>query len=278
MTKNSLVAPVVKWVGGKRQLIEELSSLMPKRIHSYCEPFVGGGALLFHMQPKVSVINDINSELINVYSVIKNDVDLLIDELKKHKNEQEYFYQIRDWDRNHAHYETLTPVQKAARLIYLNKTCYNGLFRVNNSGEFNAPFGAYKNPNILNIPVLKAVSLYFNTSQVSFFSKDYSSLLDDIDNKFFVYLDPPYDPVSQTANFTGYSKSGFGKEEQIRLRDFCNELDKRGFRFMLSNSSTDFIHNIYSSYNITRVKAKRAINSVATKRGDIDEVVVRNYE
>lgn len=135
MTKNSLVAPVVKWVGGKRQLIEELSSLMPKRIHSYCEPFVGGGALLFHMQPKVSVINDINSELINVYSVIKNDVDLLIDELKKHKNEQEYFYQIRGWDRNHAHYETLTPVQKAARLIYLNKTCYNGLFRVNNSGH-----------------------------------------------------------------------------------------------------------------------------------------------
>ncbi|MDR2410241.1 MAG: DNA adenine methylase [Bacteroidales bacterium] len=278
MKKNSLVAPVVKWVGGKRQLIDELSPLMPKRIYSYCEPFVGGGALLFHIQPKVSVINDINSELINVYSVIRSNVDLLIDELKKHKNESAYFYKIRDWDRDRAYYETLTHIQKAARLIYLNKTCYNGLFRVNNAGEFNAPFGAYKNPNIINAPVLKAVSLYFNTSKISFFSKDYFSLLDDIDNKIFVYLDPPYDPISQTANFTGYSKNGFGKEEQVKLRDFCNELDKRGILFMLSNSSTDFIHNIYSAYNITHVKAKRAINSVATKRGDIDEVVVRNYE
>lgn len=276
--KNSLVAPVVKWVGGKRQLMKYLMLLLPKRIKNYCEPFVGGGALLFNIQPKNAHINDINEELINVYNIIKNDVTSLIEELEKYKNGSENFYTVRDWDRDKRFYNTLSQVERAARTIYLNKTCYNGLFRVNNAGEFNAPFGYYKNPNIVNAPTLKAVNSYFNAANINFSCCDYSNLLKELDKNTFVYLDPPYDPVSNTANFTGYSKGGFDRDAQIKLMNCCVELDKKGIKFMLSNSSTDFIKDIYSQYNITIVSAKRAINSVATGRGDVEEVVVRNYE
>ncbi len=278
MKKNMLVAPVLKWVGGKRQLINTFSMLLPKKITSYYEPFVGGGALLFHLQPKTAYINDINKDLICVYTVIKESVDELIDELKEYRNESDFFYSIRDWDRNREKYNSLSDVEKAARILYLNKTCYNGLYRVNNAGEFNSPFGNYRNPNIVNEPVLRAVSAYFNGAAVHFSSVDYAEALMGIKKGSFVYLDPPYDPVSETANFTGYSKGGFSKDDQIRLRQCCDDLDKRGIRFMLSNSATPFIMEQYSAYNITVVQAKRAINSVGSKRGDVDEVVVRNYE
>ena len=278
MRKNKLVAPFVKWVGGKRQLIDTLLPLLPPKITSYCEPFVGGGALLFCLQPKSAVVNDINSELIGVYEVIKNNIDELIHELKKYKNESDFFYSIRDWDRNKEQYQHRSDVEKAARLIYLNKTCYNGLYRVNNAGEFNSPFGYYRNPNIINEPVLRAVSAYFNSTRINFFSLDYTEILADIKSGTFVYLDPPYDPVSATSNFTGYTRGGFAKEEQIRLRRCCDELDSRGIKFMLSNSATPFIMEQYKEYNITVVRAKRAINSVGSKRGDVDEIVVRNYE
>lgn len=277
MKKNGMAAPVLKWVGGKRQLLESLRGLLPPKITSYCEPFVGGGALLFYLQPRTAYVNDINSELINVYQVIQNDVDSLIVELEKHTNDSEYFYAVRDWDRDKAFYERLSSVQRAARVLYLNKTCYNGLFRVNSAGEFNTPFGNYKNPNIVNAATLKAVNLYFTTADIRFSSIDYSDVLGKVRKNTFVYLDPPYDPVSVTANFTGYARGGFGKEEQIRLRDCCDMLDKRGIRFMLSNSATDFIKEIYSRYNITTVHAKRAINSVSSGRGEVAEVVVRNY-
>jgi len=278
MKKNKLVAPVLKWVGGKRQLIDTFSPLLPKRITSYCEPFVGGGALLFYLQPSVAIINDINIELIGVYKVIRDNVDELIEELKKYKNEADFFYSIRDWDRDREKYETLSNIEKAARILYLNKTCYNGLYRVNNAGEFNSPFGHYRNPNIINEPVLRAVSAYFNGTKVIFSSRDYALVLSEVKKGTFVYLDPPYDPVSDTSSFTGYTKSGFSKEEQIRLRECCDELDNRGVKFMLSNSATPFIMEQYSDYNITVVHAKRAINSVGSKRGDVDEIVVRNYE
>lgn len=278
MKKNKLVAPVLKWVGGKRQLLDTLTPLLPKRITTYCEPFVGGGAMLFHLQPKTAYVNDINSDLILVYNVIKNDVEALISALGEYKNEADFFYSVRDWDRDKEKYDALTDVQRAARIIFLNKTCFNGLYRVNNAGEFNSPFGSYKNPNIVNAPVLRAVNSYFNAANVKFTSTDYAEVLKNIPKGTFVYLDPPYDPVSTTSNFTGYSKDGFSRTDQIRLRECCDELDKRGIKFMLSNSSTDFIHEQYAEYNITVVQAKRAINSVATKRGDVDEVVVRNYE
>lgn len=276
--KNKLVAPVLKWVGGKRQLLDVLVPLLPSRINTYCEPFVGGGAMLFDLQPKTAYVNDINVELVRVYNIIKDDVESLITALEEYKNEAEFFYSVRDWDRNKEKYASLSDVDKAARILYLNKTCYNGLFRVNNSGEFNSPFGNYRNPNIVNAPVLRAVSLYFNSSDVHLSCDDYASVLDGIPKGTFVYLDPPYDPVSDTSSFTGYSRGGFTRDDQIRLRKCCDELNARGIKFMLSNSSTDFIREQYSAYNIVTVKAKRAINSVAAKRGEVDEVVVRNYD
>ena len=278
MKKNNLVTPVLKWVGGKRQLLDTFKPLLPKRITSYCEPFVGGGAMLFDLQPKKAFVNDINSDLILVYTVIRDNVDELIQRLEQFKNTSEDFYSVRDWDRDHQKYEALSNVEKAARTIYLNKTCYNGLYRVNNAGEFNAPFGNYKSPNIVNAPVLKAVSAYFNAAEVTFSAVDYADLLQNVRKGTFVYLDPPYDPVSDTSSFTGYARGGFTRDDQIRLRECCDELNRRGVCFMLSNSSTEFIREQYAAYNITTVQAKRAINSVGSRRGDVDEVVVRNYE
>ncbi len=278
MRRNKLVAPVLKWVGGKRQLIETFTPLLPSKITSYCEPFVGGGALLFHLQPNVAYVNDINTDLICTYTIIKEKVDELIDELKKYKNEPEFFYAVRDWDRDRKRYNSLSDVKKAARMLYLNKTCYNGLYRVNNAGEFNSPFGNYRNPNIVNEPALRAVSAYFNAAAVNFSSVDYAVVLTGVSKGTFVYLDPPYDPISETSSFTGYSKGGFSKDEQARLRECCDDLDRREIKFMLSNSATPFILKQYSKYNITLVQAKRVINSAGDKRGDVDEVVVRNYE
>jgi DNA adenine methylase len=277
MRKNKLVMPVVKWVGGKRQLLPVLTPLLPERFTTYCEPFLGGGAMLFLRQPQRAIINDINNELIQMYEVIRDDVESLILELEKYKNESDYFYMVRDWDRDKQKYNSLSKVQKASRIIYLNKTCYNGLFRVNNAGEFNTPFGNYKNPNIVNAATLRAVSQYFQKADITISCRDYADVLADVPRGTFVYLDPPYDPVSDTANFTGYARGGFGREDQIRLRECCDELDRRGIKFMLSNSSTDFIREQYAAYNITTVQAKRAINSDATRRGQVDEVVVRNY-
>jgi len=278
MRKNPLVQPVVKWVGGKRQLLQDLVPIFPKNFRSYCEPFFGGGAVLFNLQPKQAYINDINVELINMYLVVRDNVEQLIDKLSQHKNESDYFYKVRDWDRDKSFYDNLDPITKAARLIFLNKTCYNGLFRVNNAGEFNTPFGSYNNPNIVNAPVLRAVSLYLQTSEITISSKDYVDVLDSIKSSTFVYLDPPYDPVSDTASFTGYIKNGFNHEEQIRLKLNCDKLDKRGVKFLLSNSATPFILELYSDYKISSVNAKRAINSVGNRRGDVEEVLVRNYE
>ena len=272
------MAPVLKWVGGKRQLLETIAPLIPKRIGTYCEPFLGGGAVLFSLQPSRAIVNDLNGDLITVYEVIRDDVDALIASLEQHINTPEYFYSVRDLDRDKEVYKSLSKTEKASRLIYLNKTCYNGLFRVNSSGEFNSPFGHYKNPNIVNEPVLRAVSKYFNSSRITFYHEDFESVLSKLKKGAFVYLDPPYDPVSDTASFTGYNKGGFDRSEQIRLKACCDELTNRGIRFLLSNSSTNFIKDLYTGYKIDIVQAKRAINSDATKRGAIEEVLIRNYE
>lgn len=277
MAKNKLVAPVVKWVGGKRQLLDEIRPLLPKRINSYCEPFLGGGAVLFSIQPSKAIVNDLNGDLITVYETIRDDVESLIESLEKHENTSEYFYAIRDMDRNKEAYQAMSKVERASRLIYLNKTCFNGLFRVNSAGEFNSPFGHYKNPNIVNEPVLRAVSKYLSSSKITFCNEDFAVTLDRIGKGGFVYLDPPYDPVSDTASFTGYNKGGFDRNEQIRLKECCDELTRRGIKFMLSNSATDFIKELYKEYDISIVQAKRAINSDASKRGAIEEVLIRNY-
>ena len=237
MVKNKLVIPFVKWVGGKRQLLDEIIPLLPKHFTTYCEPFLGGGAVLFSIQPSKAIVSDLNINLITAYEVIRDDVEALIESLKKHENTTEYFYAVRDMDRDKTSYQALSRIEKASRLIYLNKTCFNGLFRVNSSGEFNSPFGHYKNPNIVNEPVLRAVSKYFNASSITFYSEDFSETLSRIGKGGFVYLDPPYDPISDTASFTGYNKGGFNRDEQIRLKRCCDELTQRGIKFLLSNSA-----------------------------------------
>ena len=276
---NKLVAPFLKWVGGKRQIMSSIVDLLPKNIKDleYVEPFIGGGAVLFHLQPKNAVVNDFNKELINVYEVIKNDLAELIEDLKIHKNNAEYFYQIRGLDRTEE-FNNLTPIQRASRVIFLNKTCFNGLYRVNNAGEFNAPFGRYKNPNIVNEPTLKAVSKYLNSNNIILRSGDYAETLEVLNEGSFVYLDPPYHPISESSNFTGYVQGGWGSLDQIRLRETCDQLNAKGIKFLLSNSSAPLIIDQYNNYNITTVKANRAINSNGADRGEVDEVLIRNYE
>ena len=283
MKYSKIVAPVVKWVGGKRQLLPEIRKYIPQKKYTlYYEPFLGGGAVLFDLQPLNAIVNDLNEELINLYNVIKNDPDELIKDLKKHRNQSDYYYRIRELDRDRSKYRKLTDVERASRIHYLNKTCFNGLFRVNRAGEFNTPFGRYKNPNITNEVTIRAVSKYFNKANIEFRNVDFVEAVKDIDQNSFVYFDPPYDPVSDSANFTGYDKGGFDREEQKRLKMLCDQLDERGISFLLSNSATAFIKDLYSdpnrNYQIEIIKAKRTINSNANGRGEIDEVLVRNYE
>ncbi|NLM24495.1 MAG: DNA adenine methylase [Firmicutes bacterium] len=277
MTKDPLVAPILKWVGGKRQLLQDISNHLPDQFSTYYEPFLGGGAVLFHLQPQKAVVNDVNEELINVYIVIRDHVHELIEDLKKHKNQADYFYKIRELDRDKQKYQQLSNIEKASRMIYLNKTCYNGLFRVNQQGEFNAPFGRYMNPNIVNEETLIAVSNYFNKTNITFKCGDFEDAVKYIRKGSFVYFDPPYDPVSDSANFTGYNKGGFDRQEQIRLKKLCDKLNGRGIKFLLSNSATEFILDLYQDYDITLVQASRPINSRADRRGKVDEVLVKNY-
>lgn len=278
MDKDEFVMPVVKWVGGKRQLISEIDKYLPSNYSTYYEPFLGGGAVLFHLQPYKAVVNDINEELINLYQVIKDNVEELIEDLKRHKNEPDYFYKIRELDRDIQKYNELTPVERASRIHYLNKTCYNGLFRVNSQGQFNVPFGRYKNPNIVNETTLRAVSNYFNTANIIFKCCDFEEAVKGCRKGSFIYFDPPYDPISDTSSFTGYDKGGFDKTEQKRLKDLCDNLNNRGVKFLLSNSQTQFILDLYKDYRIEIVQAKRTINSKGNKRGEVNEVLVMNYE
>jgi DNA adenine methylase len=278
---NKLVQPVLKWAGGKRQLLHELNKYTPNinEITTYYEPFVGGGALLFNLQPKKAVVNDVNADLINLYMVIKDNVEELIEDLKKHKNEKDYFYEIRALDRTKK-YKELSNIEKASRIIYLNKTCFNGLFRVNKAGEFNVPFGNYKNPNIVNEITLRAVSKYFNQAKIKFLNCDFEESLKGIRKGSFVYFDPPYDPVSDSSSFTGYTLDGFNKDDQRRLKKLCDRLNEKGIKFLLSNSATDFIIDLYSEnkdFKIEIVNATRCINADAEKRGEINEVLIRNY-
>lgn len=279
--RDARVAPVVKWAGGKRQLLPEILPLLPRRISVYCEPFVGGGAVLFARQPRHVVVNDLNGELINLYAVIRRDVDALISDLRRHENTEEYFYRIRDLDRDRQSFAALGDVARASRLLYLNKTCFNGLFRVNAAGEFNTPFGRYANPNIVDETTLRAVHRYLKCNDVTLMSGDFEAAVAQLPRGAFVYLDPPYDPVSETSNFTGYSRGGFGREQQQRLRRCCDDLTRRGIRFLLSNSATDFIRELYADYGrrygMQTVQARRAVNAVADRRGPIDEILVKNY-
>ena len=266
--------PVIKWAGGKRQLIFDLTKNMPKEYNRYFEPFIGGGALFFETQPENGYISDLNVELINLYYVIKNDVDLLIEDLKKHEVSKKYFLKIREVDRKPT-YKNWSSVEKASRFIYLNRTCFNGLYRVNSQGQFNVPYGNYSNPRIIDGNNLYNCSELLKNTQIE--CKSFTSILDEVKKGDFVYLDPPYVPLNQTSSFTSYTKEGFDIDMQFTLRDVCDELNERGVLFLLSNSDTPEINELYSNYTIKKVFASRQINANSSGRGKITEVLVRNY-
>ncbi len=266
--------PIVKWVGGKRQLMFELLKNMPENYNRYFEPFIGGGALFFELQPQNGYISDMNEELINLYTVVRDNVYTLIDDLNKHEVSKEYFLKIRNLDRTEK-YNKLSDIQKASRFIYLNRTCFNGLYRVNSQGQFNVPFGNYKNPKIVDAENLINCSKLLKNTEIC--CADFSGILNKVQKGDFVYFDPPYVPLNETSSFTSYTKDGFDIDMQFKLRDVCDELDNKGVMFMLSNSDTKLVNELYSNYEIKKVFASRAINANGNGRGKITEVLVRNY-
>lgn len=280
---NDNVKLIVKRLGGKTTLLKYLVPLLPYDISErvYCEPFLGGGAMLFCLQPNKAIVNDLDSELINVYETVRDNVDELIFELKGYKNTLDFFLAIRNIDRDKDAFNKLTKIQRAARYLFLNRTCFNGLSRYNLHGEFNSPFGYNYNRDFVCESRLRSMNRYLNSANITFLNRHYADLLTSLTESSFVYFDPPYYPVSGTSNFTRYTSRSFTQDDQIDLYNHCLELDKRGVKFMLSNSNSDFIIDLYSkssNFNITYLETKRLLNCDASKRGQkIKEIVVRNY-
>jgi DNA adenine methylase len=279
--KPSLIKPFLKWAGGKRQLLPEIRKHLPAHINSYTyyEPFVGAGAVFFDLQPGKAVINDFNAQLIKTYTVIREQIEALVKLLNDYqkKNTKEYYYQIRNLDRDKKSFEKLTDVEKAARLIFLNKTCYNGLYRVNSQGLFNVPFGKYKNPAICEETVLRQISAWLNSSDITIVNHDFEDAVSGADKRSFVYFDPPYHSPHRTG-FTGYQADGFGEGEQERLGRVFAGLTVKGAKCLLSNADTPFIRDLYKDFEIVPVQAKRAINSDSAGRGLVKEVLIKNWK
>jgi len=271
--------PFLKWVGGKQQLMAQFEAYFPTNFRRYCEPFVGGGAVFFHLWntgrvPKQTFLFDNNYELVNAYSVVRDKVDELIETLAIHKerHDKKYYYKVRRLDRQEFE---LNDVERAARTIYLNRTCYNGLYRVNSKGQFNVPMGSYINPQVLYKDVLRAASAALRGVNIEL--RDFRSIVDFAQAKDFFYFDPPYDPLSKTASFTGYTSDSFDEEDQRELARIFGLLAEKGAFVMLSNSNTPLILELYRKFRIETVRAKRAVNSDANGRGWIPVVVVLNY-
>jgi len=274
LTQKTRPHPFLKWAGGKRQLLPQMEAHFPKHYNRYIEPFIGGGAVFFHLLPENSIVSDNNPDLINCYKVIKEDVEGLIKSLKKHVYEKIYYYEIRALDRDVKKFADLSNVEKASRSIFLNKTGYNGLYRVNSKGLFNVPFGRHKNPKICDETNLRNVSQALKKVEISLGS--FEICLDFAEKDDFIYFDPPYFPLSDTALFTSYTKNSFDKSSQIKLFEVFKELNRRGCNLMLSNSYTEFILDLYKDFKIITLKAKRNINSNSQKRGLINEVLILN--
>lgn len=267
-------SPFLKWAGGKSQLLPQFQRFFPKKFGRYYEPFLGGGAVFFSLAPRTATLSDTNEELINAYQVVRNSVEELIAVLRRRfsqKNDEENYYRIRD----EMDLSRLTDVERAARLIYLNKTCFNGLYRVNRSGRFNVPFGNYSNPKICDDVNLRRAST--ELASASLRVCDFEEAVFKAKRGDFVYFDPPYAPLSPTSSFTSYTKDDFGETEQRRLAHVFRELDKRGVHVMLSNSPKPFIIELYRGFHTELVKATRAINSNGNGRGVIDELLVMNF-
>lgn len=271
--------PFVKWAGGKRQIIDKLKKYVPEEFGTYYEPFVGGGALLFELSPSVAVINDSNEELMNVYNVLCNEEKFkkMCSVLNTYeaKHSEEFFYDIRNKDRNKNTYNRLADYTRAARTIYLNKACFNGLYRVNSKNEFNVPFGKKLKVNTYDGSNLIVVSNYLTINDVKILCVDFEEAVSTAKKGDFVYFDPPYD--SDTQTFNSYTETGFDKDEQRRLAKVFKELDSKGVYVMLSNHNTVLVNELYGNYNIHIIEAKRAINANGKKRGKIEEVIITNY-
>jgi DNA adenine methylase len=280
---NPLVKPYLKWAGGKRQLLMEIKKYLPKGTgaYAYYEPFIGAGAVFFALQPKKAVINDCNTQLMLTYKIIKESAEDLIKLLKKYelKNSKEYYYEIRNLDRDTAQFNKLTDIEKAARLIFLNKTCFNGLYRVNSRGLFNVPYGKHKNPAICEEIVLRQISEYLNNNDIAILNNDFETAVLSADKDSFIYFDPPYHSPDK-INFTGYHACGFGEEEQERLRNVMINMTSRGAKCLLSNSDTDYIRELYNYdfFDIVSVQAKRFINCDSSGRGSVKEVLIKNWK
>jgi DNA adenine methylase len=262
--------PFLKWAGGKSQLLSQFAPLFPASYGRYFEPFVGGCAVFFHLGPRSATLSDVNAELIDCYQAVKDDVEAVIAALGAHVYERDHFYRVRQIDP-----KTLSLPERAARTIYLNKTGFNGLYRVNSKGRFNVPFGRYEKPRFCDPKNLRACAGALKTAALGV--DDFAGVLKKAKKRDFVYFDPPYVPVSETSDFTAYIPGGFGWAEQERLAEVFDELDRRGVNVMLSNSDVPRLRELYGRYRVERVEAARSINSKATGRGKIAEIVVRNY-
>ena len=261
---------MLKWAGGKGRLLAQLEPLLPEEISRYHEPFFGGGALYFRIQPGEAFLSDLNDELVCVYTVVRDSPGELIAALKSHRYEKNHYYRVRATDPT-----TLTKVERAARTIYLNRTCFNGLYRVNRRGHFNVPMGRYTNPEICQETKLLAASDVLSVATVE--QRDYRAVLDKAEAGDFVYFDPPYHPISKTANFTSYTSQSFSEDDQAALADVFAELDRKGVQCMLSNSDTPFIRGLFDAFRTDTVLAPRAISRKSNGRNPVNEVVVRNY-
>lgn len=264
-------APIVKWAGGKSKLVGELLARAPAEFSRYFEPFVGGGALFFRLAPRTAVLGDKNPDLMQMYRAVARDVEAVLRQLRTHwrRHDGDYYYRVREaWNAGSYRAET----SRAAAFIYLNKTCYNGLWRVNSRGLFNVPLGRYASPAIYEPEALRAAARVLGgaSMQTSSFNESVASAGEGD----FVYFDPPYQPVSETANFTSYTAGSFGEDDQRELADTARELAGRGCKVMISNSDVPLIRKLYRGFRIERVTCARAINSVGKKRGHVSEVII----
>lgn len=278
--KKNKIKPFVKWAGGKSQILDKIKALMPKSFNTYFEPFLGGGALFFDLTPNSAVVSDSNTELMDAFKCFQNENDyaLLIEELMKHEqnHSEEYYYEVRSLDRK-ENYKELPVYVKAARLIYLNKACFNGLYRVNSAGYFNVPSGKKEKVKAYDKELFDNLHEYLSNNKLRIMSVDFEEATKSAKKGDFVYFDPPYDTLEEKNSFTAYSKDQFGKSEQERLAALFKKLSKKGVKVMLSNHNTKFINELYQGFNIHVIEAKRMINSKASGRGNVEEVIITNY-
>ena len=273
--------PFVKWAGGKRQLIPQIEKHLPEKFSSYFEPFLGGGALLFHLLSEnknlKGYVSDLNSDLVLAYVTIRDNLNGLLKSLQKHSDNyfsdsKSYYYSVRETNPK-------SQIEKVSRLLFMNRTCFNGLYRVNSKGKFNVPLGRYSNPNIVQEENLRSVNQFLNHNKIIIRCQDFSSTVEKAKRGDFVYFDPPYQPVSKTANFTSYTNGNFGLNDLKRLAKVSNQLTKKGVNVLLSNSSSKQVRELFSSkdWEIFEIEANRAINSDSNKRTGHSELLIKNY-